>query len=427
MKKTIKILGAFAIIFALGFVLFGCTAGTGETNGDGTFTVTFVDYDGTVLKTQICDVGEVCALQPPANPDNKEDCHFTHWSVFSSEYDEIEANTTIKAVYTLNKNLITIGGRSIVWYSVLIMGGIMTAFLIGIREAKRLDISQDALIDGFLWIVPVAILGARLWYVAFEFESFYVAGDIGATLLKIIGFNDGVINGNFGLAGLAIHGAFFTAVVCAYFYARKRKINLLKVADLVGVGFLVAQTFGRWGNFLNQEAHGGVVGGMTEGLANWTFEQQYDFLRYTLHLPNFIVNNMYIIGSISNETQPITAFYHPTFFYELTLNWLGFFIALVLRRLKFVRIGELFSFYLVWYGGVRIFIESMRTDPLTYQIFGLELQAATTTSVLMILGAIALSLCIRLWWKGESYGTIPGHFELRKKIVSAPVSPHDPA
>jgi len=95
--------------------------------------------------------------------------------------------------------------------------------------------------------------------------------------------------------------------------------------------------------------------------------------------------------------------------------------------LKFVRIGELFSFYLVWYGGVRIFIESMRTDPLTYQIFGLELQAATTTSVLMILGAIALSLCIRLWWKGESYGTIPGHFELRKKIVSAPVSPHDPA
>jgi phosphatidylglycerol:prolipoprotein diacylglycerol transferase len=427
MKKMTKLLGLLVLSISLGFLLFGCDAQTNQTNGDGTFTVTFADYDGTVLKTQICAVGEVCDIQPPAAPSNKKDCHFTHWSVFSTEYDEIDSNTTIKAIYTLNKNVITIGDRSIVWYSVLIMGGIMTAFFLGIREAKRTGVDQDALIDGFLWIVPVAILGARLWYVAFELEAFIVTGNIGATLLKIIGFQDGVINSNFGLAGLAIHGAFFTAVVCAYFFSRKRKINLLKIADLVGVGFLVAQTFGRWGNFLNQEAHGGVVGGMTEGLANWTFEQQYDFLRYTLHLPDFIVNNMYIIGSLSNETQPITAFYHPTFFYELTLNWLGFFIALVLRRMKFVKIGELFSFYLAWYGGVRIFIESMRTDPLTYNLFGLELQAATTTSVLMILGAVALSLCIRLWWKGESYATVPGHFELKKKTPKTMVSSHDQA
>ncbi len=419
MKKRITHLFALVFLLISLSVLFGCRT-QAESLPEGTpFTVSFVDYDGTILKTQTCIVGETCDIVPPSHPTFRGDNTnrvFTHWSVFPTEYDDLASDTVIEAVYTLDNALVRIGGREIVWYSVLIMCGIMTAFLVGMREAKRVGIDGDDMIDGFLWIVPVAILGARLWYVAFEFDRFVVQGNVFSTILKILGFNSGTLNfADFGLAGLAIHGAFFTAAVCAILYCRKRKISVLQVADLVCAGFIIAQTFGRWGNFLNQEAHGGVIGGVTEGAMNWTLEQQFDFLRYTLHLPEFIVNNMYIVGNAFDATEPYTAFYHPTFLYELTLNWVGFFLVLVIRRLKKVRIGEIAAFYLAWYGAVRIFIESMRTDPLVYHIFGLTVKAATTTSVLMILAGIALSLCIRLWWKGPSYATIPGHFEFRGK------------
>lgn len=407
MKKNLKFLLLILLVVTFGIGLLACDQ-IGETNGDNTFTVEFADYDGTVLKSIICPVGEPCVITPPVAPNNKENCRFTRWSVWAEDFDQIDSNTTIKAIYTLDNRLITIGGRSIVFYAVLIMTGILLAFYLGIREAKRTGVNVDQLTDGFLWIVPVSILGARLWYVAFEFEAFVDSRGFFNTLLRILGFANGNLNfSEFGLAGLAIHGAFFTAFVCVLLYTKKKKVNLLKLLDLMAVGFLCAQTFGRWGNFLNQEAHGGLIAGET-------LKEQWEFLRYTLHIPEFIANNMYIFAN-GTSVAPVTGFYHPTFLYELTLNWLGFFIAIVLRRLKGVKIGEMLSFYLIWYGGVRIFIESMRTDPLTYNIFGLVLKAATTTSVLMILGGIALSLCIRFWWKGESYGSIPGHFEFKKK------------
>jgi len=417
MKKNLKIMLLLVIMLGIGAGLFACE-NNGGFNDDNTFTVSFVDYDGTVLSTQTFDVGETPHIVAPIRPDNKENCYFTRWSVWEDDWSSISENTDIKAIYTLDNRLLVIGNRTIVFYSVFIMMGIMLAFYLGIREGKRTGISQDELTDGFLWIVPVAILGARLWYVAFEFENFVDSRGFFNTLLRIVGFSNGNLDfSQFGLAGLAIHGAFFTALVCAYLYCRKKKISMLKVLDLVAAGFLVAQTFGRWGNFLNQEAHGGIVGGLNAlGQMNMTLEEQYQFLRYTLHLPEFIVNNMYIVQNLHGASvEPFTAFYHPTFLYELSLNWLGFFIMLVLRRLKSIKIGEIMSFYLIWYGCVRIFIESMRTDPLTYNIFGLIVKAATTTSVLMILGGIALSLCIRFWWKGESYATIPGHFEFKKK------------
>ncbi len=165
----------------------------------------------------------------------------------------------------------------------------------------------------------------------------------------------------------------------------------------------MAQTFGRWGNFLNQEPTAGWSGHDGD-VRNWSFQQQYEFLRYTLHLPDFIVHNMFIIGNVFDSTEPITGFYHPTFLYELLLNWLGFFIILVIRRIRWFRFGEMMSFYLVWYGAVRIFIETMRTDPLVYHIFGVTVKAATTTSVLMILGGIACIVVI-VCGESESYGT----------------------
>jgi phosphatidylglycerol:prolipoprotein diacylglycerol transferase len=415
MNKTAKLLQTLFLFLIIGFGLLACQP-VDPTNGDGTFTVTFVDYDKTVLKTTVCTIGGACDIVPPSAPDNKENCYFTRWSVWESEIASIEENTEVKAIYTLDNRMVTIGNRTIVYYSVFIMMGIMLAFVFGIKEGKRTGITQDQLIDGFLWIVPVAILGSRLWYVAFEWENF-IYGGFFESLLRIIGFYNGTLDFSaFGLSGLAIHGAFFTAFVCVLFYVKKKNINLFKMLDLMAVGFIFAQTFGRWGNFLNQEAHGGLVGGMTGGLANWSLEQQYDFLRYSLHLPEFIVNNMYIVRGLHGlAVEPLTGFYHPTFLYELTLNWIGFGVLLVLRRLKNVHLGELMAVYLVWYGAVRIFIESMRTDPLMYEIFGISVKAATTTSVLMIIGGIALSLCIRFWWKTETYASIPGHFDCKKK------------
>ncbi|HAQ56701.1 MAG TPA: prolipoprotein diacylglyceryl transferase [Acholeplasmatales bacterium] len=426
-QRLIRIGIALGIILTV-IIVFSVwdTTPTWKT-ADGAYAVTFVDYDGTVLKTIDCTAGEVCTITAPAKPDNKDNGYFTRWNLWESQWSEIDGNVTIKAVYTLDNRLAVIGGREIMFYSVFIMAGIMLALVFGLKEAKRTGLNKDDLIDGFLWIVPIAILGSRLWYVAFEWESFAYGG-VWDTILHILGFSTGGDGAQFvGLSGLAIHGAFVFAAVSVTIYCRIRKISVWKVIDLVAVGFVFAQTFGRWGNFLNQEAHGGVIFDYVNGpLSSTQLEAQWSFLRNTLGIPEFIANNMYIIaGTHGSAVEPITAYYHPTFLYELMLNWVGFGVALVLRRLKGIRIGELMPFYLVWYGAVRIFIESMRTDPLVYDLFGLELQAATTTSVLMILGAVTLDLLIRFKWKTGSYGDIPGAFdfnEFRKK-AKEPVQP----
>ncbi len=401
-------------IFALA-TLTACSVP--NNNEDPTqYDVVFVDYDKTVLKTITCDVGVPCDIVAPPSPDNKENTYFTRWSVFPEDFDLIEEATTIKAIYTYDNRLLVIVDRAILFYSFSIMLGIMLTLYFGLKEARRTGIDNDALMDGFLWIVPVAILGARLWYVAFELDSF-VYGGFFPSILRTLGFSTGTLDfRSFGLSGLAIHGAFFTGLVCAYFYTKKRKLNVYKVLDIVAIGFIFAQTFGRWGNFMNQEAHGGLVGGITNGVANLSLKEQYEFLRYTLGIPDFIVNNMYIVRGLHGlSVEPLTGFYHPTFLYELSLNWIGFGVMLVLRRMPKIHIGDLMGVYLIWYGGVRIFIESMRTDPLTYELFGLTLKSATTTSVLMIIFGIALLFLNRLVFKTPTYDTVTGHFKWMNK------------
>lgn len=416
MNKYIK-MALLLITIVFTFSLVSCAEDNGPAEGD--FTVTFFDYDGTVLKTIDCTAGTVCNIVPPANPDNKENAYFTRWSVFEEDFSSIDRDTEIKAIYTLDNRVVTIFGRSIVFYSFFIISGIMIALGLGVRETQRIGIKKDDLIDGFLWIVPVAILGARLWYVAFELDNF-VYGGFFPSILRILGFRTGTLDfSSFGLSGLAIHGAFVTAIICAYFYTKKRKIDIFKIVDIVAIGFIIAQASGRWGNFFNQEAHGGIVGGMTDGVANLSVKEQYEFLRYTLHLPDYIVNNMYILQGLHNlSVEPLTGFYHPTFFYESSINILGFIIMLFLRRMKKVHFGELLSFYLIWYGGLRIFIETMRTDPLTFEFLGITMKSAIVTSVIMILLGIAWSTFIRIKRKGMTYGTVPGYFGYKKEQVA---------
>ncbi|MDA3931587.1 MAG: prolipoprotein diacylglyceryl transferase [Tenericutes bacterium] len=408
MKKTIKIVMlSFTLLITL--TVFGLNNySISAAEPTEPFTVTFVDYDGTVLKEISCNTAP-CDIVPPSDPHNKENSRFLRWSVFEEDYSTLGENTEIRAIYNLDNRLVTIAGRDIVFYSFFIVMGIIVALSLGLRETERIGMKKDDLLDGFLWIVPVAILGARLWYVAFEFGSF-VYGGFGESFLRVIGFKSGELDfSSFGLEGLAIHGAFFTAIILSYFYTRKKEIDVFKMLDIVAIGFIIAQAFGRWGNFFNQEAHGGLVGGMSDGIANLTIKEQFEYLRYSLHIPEFIVNNMFMANESEFVAQP--GFYHPTFFYESMLNLIGFSIMLILRRVKKIYFGEIFAFYLIWYGSVRVFIETMRTDPLTFQFLGLTLKSAIVTSILMILGGIAISVFVRMKRKSETYAKSKNTFK----------------
>lgn len=272
-----------------------------------------------------------------------------------------------------------------VWYkySLMILLGIVTATLLGLYEGKKLGIKQNDILDGLIIIVPIAILGTRLWYVAFEWDRY--AWDI----VKILSITDG---------GLAIHGGFFTALIAVYFYTKVKKIDILRVFDIVTPGFLIAQAFGRWGNFFNQEAHGGVIGGVTDGMENLSLDAQRAFLSETLRLPEFITNNMYLNGPDGLN------YYHPTFLYESVWNLSGFLFMLLLRRSKFLRSGDLLPFYLIWYSVGRFFIEGMRTDSL--YIGDTNLRTAQVISLLMIAGGIGFLVFSRLVLKPKRYAKI---------------------
>ncbi len=258
-------------------------------------------------------------------------------------------------------NTIAIGPLTIYYYAVFILTGVLVALGLGLREGERLGIKKDYILDGLIIILPLAILGTRLWYVAFQWDQF--RGDLG----RIFRLSEG---------GLAIHGGFITAVIAAYIYTKVRNIDLFKAVDLMAPGFLVAQAIGRWGNFFNQEAHGFVIGQTSNGVPNLSLDNQRAFLSETLRLPDFITNNMYLRGP-----QGLN-YYHPTFLYESLWNLLGFGIMLVLRRTKFLRSGELLAFYLIWYSVGRFMIESMRTDALFIGQTGLRI--AQVISILMI-------------------------------------------
>jgi phosphatidylglycerol:prolipoprotein diacylglycerol transferase len=279
----------------------------------------------------------------------------------------------------------------ITWYkySVMIMSGILVAAILGLREGKRLGINSDIIIDGILIIVPLSIIGTRLWYVIFEWERY--AWDI----MAIINITDG---------GLAIHGGFITAFVSAYFYTKWKGVSMFGAFDLMSPGFLIAQAMGRWGNFFNQEAHGGVIGGTLNGTPILSLDEQRAFLSDTLHLPNYITNNMYLYGPDGLN------YYHPTFLYESLWNILGFIIMLVLRRTKLTRQGELLAFYLIWYSTGRFFIEGMRTDSL--YIGNTGLRTAQIISLLMIVGGIALIVLLRKVIKTKKYYVVLEQYDI---------------
>jgi phosphatidylglycerol:prolipoprotein diacylglycerol transferase len=303
----------------------------------------------------------------------------------------------------INRVFIDLGIITWYKYSLMILIGIIIAVVLGIIEGKKLGIKRDDIIDGILIIVPLSIVGTRLWYVIFEWQRY--AWDI----VKIIRISDG---------GLAIHGGFITAFISAYFFTKKKGINLLSAFDIMVPGFLIAQASGRWGNFFNQEAHGGMIGGVSStGDPLLTLDEQRSFLENTLHLPKFITDNMLIHRTdvlegylVTDGTSSIpgatirAAYYHPTFLYESVWNVIGFLIVLLLRRTKWLRNGDLLAFYLIWYGVGRFFIEGLRTDSL--YIGNTQLRTAQIISIVMVIGSIGYLYVTRYLMKARKYHEI---------------------
>ena len=222
----------------------------------------------------------------------------------------------------------SIGSLRVHWYGIILGLGALAGLLLVIREGKRFGIPQEFFMDLLLLGVPSAIIGARIYYVAFKWEDYK---DNFVDVFKIW-------NG-----GIAIYGALIGAIICAVIYVRYKGYKFWRIADMCAPSLLVGQMIGRWGNFVNQEAYGGPV--------------EESFLRNNLHLPDFIVNQMNVEG----------VFHHPTFLYESMWNLAGIILLLVLRRQKFLRVGELFIGYFIWYSIGRFFIEAVRTDSLAFQ------------------------------------------------------------
>lgn len=219
--------------------------------------------------------------------------------------------------FTINPIAFSIFGIGVHWYGIIIATGFALAFLLANKDSKAFGIKQNDIVDLLLVVTPLAVIGARLYYVAFEWSNYK------NNLLEVFNIRHG---------GLAIYGGILTAVITAYVFTKKRKINVLNFFDFLIPYVALAQSIGRWGNFVNQEAHG------TETNLPWIME-------------------------IFDSTKMQRVAVHPTFLYESLWN-LGLFLFLIWFRKKKKIEGEVFTLYLALYGFARFFIEGMRTDSL---------------------------------------------------------------
>ena len=214
-------------------------------------------------------------------------------------------------------------GISVRWYGIFIGTGMALAIILANYTCKYRDIDYDSLLDVVLISLPIGIVGARLYYVAFEFNNYK------NNLIDIFNIRGG---------GLAIHGGILFALVSAFIIAKRRKMSFFKMADAAAPTIIIAQAIGRWGNFFNSEAHGGPV--------------SYDFIK---NFPYFIQQGMHIEG----------VYYHPTFLYESLWDFTVFIILMILLR-KNKKVGIVFFTYIGLYSIGRFFIEGLRTDSLMF-------------------------------------------------------------
>ncbi len=224
----------------------------------------------------------------------------------------------------MNPVMINLFGLEIRWYSFLLLFAVVLGIILLIREGKRYEYSKDFLFNLAFWVIVFGFVGARIYYVIFNYK-YYLNDPI--SILKV------------WEGGLAIHGGILAGFITLVLYCRKYNTSISKITDMIAIPLLLGQAIGRWGNFFNGEAHGSATSLLA--LQN-------------KHIPEFIIEGMHING----------VYYHPTFFYESLWCILGVIVLLVVKKYKYLKVGQLTSIYLMWYSFGRFFIESLRTDSL---------------------------------------------------------------
>lgn len=263
-------------------------------------------------------------------------------------------------IHPLNPIAFSLGPIQVHWYGIIIGSGLALALYLAIREANKRGLPKDTFPDLMIFAIPIAIISARIYYVLFEWG--YYSKNI-SEIPKI------------WHGGIAIHGALIGSILTVYFFSKKRGISFWKLTDIAAPSLIIGQAIGRWGNFMNQEAHGRVVSKV--------------FLEH-LHLPTFIMNQMYINGH----------FYHPTFLYESTWDFAGFLLLILLRRANLHR-GEVFLTYLIWYSIGRFFIEGMRTD---------SLMLTTTLRMAQMISIVIVAVAVFLIFYRRKKGLAHAHY-----------------
>lgn len=247
----------------------------------------------------------------------------------------------------MNRVAFNIFGFNVYYYSLCILLGVIVAYILITREGKKQGLPKEFISDLIFYTLIIGILGARVYYCVFNLD-YYLANP--SEILKIY-------NG-----GLAIHGGVIAGLIFVYFYTKKKNVSFIKILDIVAPAVIIAQSFGRWGNFFNQEAHGGIT--------------TYQNLK-NMHIPEFIINGMHIEDK----------YYYPTFFFESIWCLIGFIILMIARKNKNLRKGFQIGFYFIWYGIGRFFIEAFRTDSLMF--FGLKI-AQIVSLIGIIIGIIII-------------------------------------
>ena len=252
--------------------------------------------------------------------------------------------------FSVDSEAFSLFGAPIAWYALIICFGMIFAVSYVIFRAKRIGIDSEQVLDFALFVIPIGVIGARLYYVLMELDSF-------DTIWEAINIRNG---------GLAIYGGIIAGAITVFCVCKYKKINFLAFADCVVPGLVMAQAIGRWGNFMNGEAFGGITD---------------SFLRMGI----LNRNSMYTFNTYE------MVYVHPTFLYESLWNLIGFIgVNIFYKHKKYD--GQIFLMIFGWYGLGRMLIEGLRTDSL--YLFGTSIRVSQALAG--VLFAVCTSLLIYL-------------------------------
>jgi len=250
--------------------------------------------------------------------------------------------------FEINSVAFTLFGKDIAWYALIICFGMILGVSYAVKKGKDYGINTDTFLDMILFAVPIGIVGARVYYVVMKLEDY-------DSFLDMIAIWKG---------GLAIYGGIIAGLITIIIFARVKKLDLFTILDAAAPGVMIGQMIGRWGNFMNAEAHGGLTD-----------------LPWRMGISYF------------EDSDPLC--YHPTFLYESLWNLIGFLIIhFVITKIKKTD-GTVFCFYLGWYGLGRSFIELLRTDSLYITLFGNELRVSSLVGAISVVASVVLFLILR--------------------------------